>query len=315
MKHKNSVLLLLGTAVTATMYGLNRLQYSVCTVKNELGNTQNQYYEWRFGKVKFTHSGKGSPLLLIHDLSVGSSSYEFHQLTDALSKEHEVYTVDLLGYGLSDKPNMTYTNYLYVQLLSDFIKNIIGRKTNIIATGDSAFISINLAHNEPETVGKMIFINPQNLFQCNQAPSQHTKLLKMLLDLPVLGTFIYNTLTSRLQFEKEFRSNYYYREEAVKEEDINSYLEASHLPDYHSKYSFACHTCKYMNANIIHALKEIDNSICILYGEEKEMQTIVENYIYYNSSIESAPLHHVKHLPQLEAPKEVLKQLDIYLNS
>ena len=56
---------------------------------------------------------------------IGLSNYEYHNLIDVLSKKYEVYSLDLLGYGLSDKPNMTYTNYLYVELLTDFIKNII----------------------------------------------------------------------------------------------------------------------------------------------------------------------------------------------
>ena len=52
-------------------------------------------------------------------------------------KDHTVYTIDLLGFGRSEKPNLTYTNYLYVQLVTDFIQNIIGEKTDIIASNES----------------------------------------------------------------------------------------------------------------------------------------------------------------------------------
>lgn len=62
-----------------------------------------------------------------------------------------------------------------------------------------------------------------------------------------------------------------------------------------------------MNTNIIHALKEINNSILMIGGEQKkDIETILENYVYYNTSIELEYLSETKHLPQLEAPDKVL---------
>ena len=50
-------------------------------------------------------------------------------------RKNTVYTLDLLGCGKSDKPNFTYTNFLYVQLVTDFINNVIGEKADVIVTG------------------------------------------------------------------------------------------------------------------------------------------------------------------------------------
>ena len=61
-----------------------------------------------------------------------------------------VYTIDLLGCGRSEKLNMTYTNYLYVQLISDFIKSEIGHRVNVIATGEAASIPVMACANNPE---------------------------------------------------------------------------------------------------------------------------------------------------------------------
>ena len=82
--------------------------------------------------------------MLVHDLEPASSSYEWHEVRKRLAKNHTVYTIDLLGFGRSEKPNLTYTNYLYVQLLSDFIKSEIGHRTDILATGDAASCSYGL---------------------------------------------------------------------------------------------------------------------------------------------------------------------------
>ena len=113
-KKINTAIALSGIAIFS-LHIYNKIQFTLSTAKGLLNNSDNQYYEWRFGKIRYIKKGTGSPLLLIHNLTPGSCSYEYKFLIDSLSKNHEVYAFDLLGYGLSDKPNITYTNYLFVQ--------------------------------------------------------------------------------------------------------------------------------------------------------------------------------------------------------
>ena len=294
---------------------MNRLEYKRCTSRDFLSTIPSKFYEWRFGKIRYTKKGTGTPLLLLHDLTVGSSAYEFHKVIDALAENHEVYALDFLGFGLSDKPNMTYTNYLYVQLVNDFIKNIIGKKTDIIATGDAAPVAVMVCHNAPEAINKMIFINPQSLYRLNQIPSKQTRAMKLIMETPILGTFIYNLYTSRTSIEKLFQNEYFFDPKKIDPADITAYLEACHQQDYKSKFAYTSYLGRYLNANIIHAVKEINHSIYILAGKEKEdNDTIVENYEYYNSSIESVYVEKTKQLTHLERATEVLKNLKTFLN-
>lgn len=314
MNQKGRTLLFLATIATTTIHVINRIEYSHATIKNILSSSDNIYYEWRFGKIRYTKKGNGTPLLLLHDLSVGSSSYEFSKIINTLSEKHEVYCLDFLGYGLSDKPNMTFTNYLFVQMVSDFIKSIIGKRTDIIATGDAFPIALMVCHNENELVRNLIGINPQSLFQLNQIPSKQTKILKFLMDTPILGTFIFNMHTNKAAFTKIFQSEYFYNPYNIEEKDILSYVESAHTQDYHSKHAFASYLGKYTNANIIHALKDINNSIYIIAGKDKkDTSNIVENYLHYNSAIEISYIPQTKQLPHLEKPEDVLTTLDMYL--
>ncbi len=316
MKHKKSILTILTVAVTGTMYAVNHLQYYLYNHHKLLNNPEDQFFDWRFGKIRYHKKGTGKPLLLLHDLTPGSSSYEFHSLFDALAQDYEVYTFDLLGYGLSEKPNITYTNYLYIQLLSDLIKLVIGKKTNIVAVGDTSSIVLNAAHNETDIINKIILINPQDLLLGNQIPSLRTKLMKGILELPIIGTFVYNTIITKSFYQKAFRETYLYDPSAILDKDINAYLEAAHSPDYCSKFVFSSYISKYMNSNCVHALREINNNICILYGEKQEgIDTRMANYLYYNNAIEKACIEKTRHLPHLEKPDAVLKLLQIYLQS
>ena len=302
-------------AVTAfAFHAVNRVCFSTSTLKNVLKEDDSNYFEWRFGKIKYTKRGTGSPLLLIHDLIVGSSGYEYRKIVDDLSKDHELYVLDLLGYGLSDKPNMTYTNYLYVQLILDFIKNVIGEKTDVVASGDSSSIAIMACHNDPESIRNVILLNPQSLSRMNLSPNRQTRLMKFILDLPVLGTFIYNMMTTKESFRKNFREELFYNRHSISEEMIAAYSEASHYPDYNAKYSYTSYVGRYMNTGMIHALKEINHCIYIVYGKgQREIESITDHYIYFNSAVEKVGIEDSGHFPHIEQPDATLQQLRIFL--
>lgn len=314
MTKKTGTIIALTGLAAATMHIINRVEFSLSTVNNVLSNPDNKYYEWRFGKIRYTQKGSGTPLLLLHDLTAGSSSYEFCKIIDELAEKHEVYAVDLLGYGLSDKPNITYTSYLYVQSIIDFIKNVIGKKTDILATGDSSSIAVMCAHNDGEVIDRIVIINPQSINQLNRIPSKRTKLLKLLIDTPVLGTFVYNMVTTKEAFRKLFAEKYFYNPGMISEGILDAYREASHQPDCNAKYTFASYMGRYMNTNIVHALKQIDHSIYIIYGTEKlDNQTTVDTYLSYNQSIEAFSISYTRQYPHLEKSKAVLDQLEIIL--
>ena len=300
----------LSASSITSIHIINRVHHFLCTSENLLFCSENQYYKWRFGKIKYDKKGKGSPLLFIHDLTVGSSSYEYHRLINNLTDNHEIYTLDLLGYGLSDKPSITYTNNLFEQLIADFIKNVIEKKTSVVATGNSVPFVIMACHNNPEFFDKLIFINPQSLYSQNQIPSNQTKFLKLLFETPIIGTFIYNILNTKHSFEKTFANDYFYDRSKIKEKYILNYMEAAQSSGYFAKYSFASYVGRFMNTNIIHSLKKINNSILMIGGtNKKDIETTLENYVYYNSSIELEYIPETKHLPQLEAPDKILEQI------
>lgn len=308
MKNKGKTIITLTGLVTVTIHILNRIQYSNATSKDLMSCPENNYYEWRFGKIRYRKKGKGNPILLLHDLTPGSSSYEFNKIENILAADHKVYTLDFLGYGLSEKPNMTYTNYLFVQQITDFIKSVISEKTDVVATGDAVPVAIMASHNDPEIIKKMFFINPRGLYELNKIPSRKTKVLKAMVDIPIIGTFIYNLLTSDFAFKKAFRENYFYNTDSIDNKDILTYIEAAHLSDYKSKYSFSSYLGKYMNANIVQALKEMKQDAVIIAGEaKKDNDLIIQNYKYFNPKIKSVWISKTKQLPHLELPGTVAK--------
>lgn len=314
MKKKVKNLVLFTSFSVLGIHLLNKFLTFTATIRDLLKSELGFFYEWRFGKIYYTKQGNGSPLLLIHDLTTGSSSYEWNEIIKPLSQKHTVYTIDLLGCGRSDKPNLTYTNFLYVQLISDFVKNIIGHKTDVMVTGDAAPLVVTACGNDATLFNKVIMINPMSLYRLNEIPSKRTKLLKLLIETPILGTLLYNLYAMKNNVENKFIETYYFNPFKVNQAYINTYYESSNLGN--AKYLFASLKGRYTNINILHSLKNINHSIYIIGGsDETEIQTIIDNYSYYNPSIESYIMKNTKHLPQLEAPEKLLEQVEIFLAS
>lgn len=119
MKHSKKLVTLsvLTTMSGAAIYFLNKTLDTAAVRKNLLASAEKEIFSWQFGDIFYTKKGTGTPMLLLHDLHCASSGREWQYIEDTLAKDHTVYTLDLLGCGRSDKPAITYTNFLYVQLI------------------------------------------------------------------------------------------------------------------------------------------------------------------------------------------------------
>ena len=194
MKKQIRNLLVLTSLTAISIHFMNRFISISSTVKNLLKTEYGKFYDWKYGKIFYSKMGKGSPVLLLHDLDPASSSLEWNRISKSLSKKHTVYSIDLLGCGRSDKPNLTYTNFLYVQLITDFIKDVIHEKANLIASGSSCSFSIMSCNMDPEYFKKIILVNPEQLSDLAKTPSKRKNAQKFLIDLPSIGTMFYNIL-------------------------------------------------------------------------------------------------------------------------
>jgi len=155
-------------------------------------------YKWRHGRIRYVVAGKGEPVLLLHGLSAGSSLLEWEEQIGVLSKDYCVYALDFLGYGESNKPNITYSAYLFASQINDFISDVIGSPVNVAASSGSGAVVMAACALKPELYSKMLLLSPVGAFNdkfvCGISPIQ------MIIDMPVIGTAVYNILSSRMYF-------------------------------------------------------------------------------------------------------------------
>ena len=160
---------------------------------------EERRYPWKYGDIFYQVKGArdAKPLLLIHGFGPGASSYQWRKNADALSEQFRVYTLDLLGFGLSDRPGIDYTAETFSDLINDFLKEAIGKPAVVVAHGLACAYVIADAYRRPQLFERLVLVSPpvDILEESFQSPMSNA--VKFLLRTPLFGQFIYNTLTSR----------------------------------------------------------------------------------------------------------------------
>ncbi len=315
MKAKNLVLtgLILSSGAATGIALINKYIKVNAISKHIHSDSDYLCFKWIHGNVYYKKSGSGRPLLLIHDLNVMSDSFEWSKIIPLLSQNHTVYAINLLGFGNSKKPGMTYTNYMFVQLISDFIKSEIGHRTNVITSGESASIALMACNNNPDLFDEMIFINPLRLVDYTQIPGKTARLYHWFLQLPMIGTLTYHIALSRNHIKNGLISESFFNPVLVNEHEIDRCYESSHL-GHSPKSVYASIRCNYTKCNVTHSLKKTDNSICIIgAGEIEGIQDLLHEYQACNSSIEVELIPDTKKLPHFEKPNQVYQLIQTYL--
>lgn len=313
MKKSTKCFLFCTTAAVAGMYAYNKFVANTATRQNLLNDKNGQYYSWTHGDIYYTKEGNGTPILFIHDASPESSSYEWSRIVKRIAKDHTVYSIDLLGCGRSDKPAIEYTSFLYVQLITAFIQNVIQEKTSVVASAMSTSFVIMANQMDEELFDEIILVNPIAINQLKMIPDNLSKTKKTLLSLPLLGTFIYNIMNNPIHIDRRFRDKYFSKSHLISTKMEDTYYESAHLYESNGKYLYSSLIGNYVNIDITRAIKNIDKPVKLIGSRDiKNNLQNLEKYRKLNKNFEITMISNCKAYPQLEVPEKlasILKKL------
>ena len=302
--------LLVTTALTiAAIHGFNKYIEYTATAKKITKSKYDKYYKWNDISICYNVRGNGRPLLLIHDLSADTSSYEWNRLVDRLSESHKTYVIDLPGCGKSDKPKSEYVLYYFVKLINDFIKDIIKEKTSVITSGSSFGIAV-MSDITGRDIKKIIAINPPSVSEYYKIPEKNSRLKKFIMETPVIGYTIYNFRNSYLQTKRKVEKKYYSNPKNVSALTLDYFYEAAHLSNGNGRYLSASIVGRYTNCYILDALKNSITPVAFIYTEKNEKAA--EGYKKYTRKIQ---MHKVEgnQKPHLEYPSVIMESLKVFL--
>lgn len=110
------------------------------------------------------------PLLLIHGF--GASTDHWRKNIAELRHDFEVYAIDLLGFGRSEKPKLQYGGDLWRDQLHEFITQVIGEKTVLAGNSLGGYASLCVAAQRPDSAAGLVLLNSAGPFSKDQPETE-----------------------------------------------------------------------------------------------------------------------------------------------
>src|SRR6266404_5115513 len=153
-----------GTLIFTAIVDLRHILDTPQRLESPLPGESN-YYKWGRGHIFYKVLGapEAPPLLLLHTPEIAASAYEMRKIIEPLAQSYRVFAPDLIGFGLSDRPNIDYSADTYVTLCRDFLTDVVKQPATIVASRISCNYAIATAASAPDLCERLVLISPSAL--------------------------------------------------------------------------------------------------------------------------------------------------------
>ncbi len=229
---------------------------------------EERRYPWKYGDVFYQVRGnrEAKPLLLIHGFGPGASSFEWRKNVDALSEQYRVYVLDLLGFGLSDRPSIDYTAETFTDLIGDLLREVIARPTVVVAHSLTCAYVIANAYRRPQLFERLVLVSPPTSLLEESLPGLLPGILKYALRTPVIGQSLYNILTSRRAIEGYFDRQGYHNPGLITDELVEYVYSSAHQSN--SRFPAASLLSGNLHMDVYEPLARLQMPVMAIWGRE-----------------------------------------------
>ena len=275
--------------------------------------------EWRATGQFFTHRGHrifcrsggvadAPALLLIHGFP--TASWDWEALWPGLTARYHVLTLDMLGFGFSDKPaRHDYSLLSQADLLEDFLRQRGVSEYHVLAHDYGDTVAQELLARQSQT-GERAALRSVCLLNGGLFPESHRPLLTQKLLLSPLGPWVAR-LSTRGTLERSMR-RIFGRTTPPTAEQIDAFWA---LMNHNQGKVVLPSVIRYMHERVLYRerwvgalqrtaipMRLIDGVVDPISGEH-----MVERYQALIPRPDVVRLEGIGHYPQVEAPQQVLE--------
>ncbi|HWT06078.1 MAG TPA: alpha/beta fold hydrolase, partial [Xanthomonadales bacterium] len=251
--------------MTGALAATNRALSNAPVPTNALGGTRRPW-SWDGSEIFATEAGSGSPVLLVHGIYVGASSYEFRKVFALLARRHRVVAFDLIGCGLSDKPKLSYNADLFVEQIVDALGAFADEPVAVVASSLGAAFAIRAATRAHDRIARLAAICPTGLGgTLDKGPKGPGPAITALFRSPVLGEAAFNALASKASIRSFLRKQVYADPARATPEVIDHYYAVAHQPG--ARYVPAAFAGGALDCDVARDLPFLTIPLHVLWGE------------------------------------------------
>lgn len=146
-------------------------------------------------RIAYRRRGAGPSVLLLHGFPTWS--YDYAEVADELVGDHDVITLDFLGYGASDKPNpYDYSVAESADIVEDLAAHLEVKTVRLVVHDYGGIVGQELLHRAnrgrlPFTIDRVVVLNCGIVYRAYRP----TRLQKLLI-LPVVGKLLASAVSA-----------------------------------------------------------------------------------------------------------------------
>jgi pimeloyl-ACP methyl ester carboxylesterase len=273
-----------------------------------------QYWLWREQNIYFVKAGHNPqlpPLLLVHGF--GASTDHWRKNISELSQDFEVYAIDLLGFGRSQKPAWEYSGDLWRDQLHDFITENIQRPTVIAGNSIGGYSSLCVAAGYPQSVAGIILLNSAGPFtdtnplgskKVNPVQKAIAKNLQNILRQPWANQLLFNFVRRKSRIRSTLKK-VYLDQSAVTEQLVEEIYQPS--CDEGAAQVFGSVFSTPQGKKVDELLGEMSCPLLMIWGEGDPWMNSSSRGAKFREFYPSLTEHYIKagHCPHDESPEVV----------
>ncbi|MDJ1175244.1 alpha/beta fold hydrolase [Roseofilum capinflatum] len=272
-----------------------------------------QYWQWRTHSIYYTQAGKPNPshppLLLVHGF--GASTDHWRKNIAELQENFQVWAIDLLGFGRSSKPKLTYSGDLWREQLHDFITEVIGQPVILAGNSLGGYASLCVAAQYPQSALGLVLINSAGPFsesepQTPPNPIKATvgKVTRWLFLQPGINFWLFQYARRRSTIRKTLLK-VYLDKTAVTDQLVEEIYRPS--CDVGAPDVFAAVFKTPPGAKVDHLLQQLTCPLLVLWGEADPWMNARERSPKFHQYYPHLTEHFLQagHCPHDEVPTQV----------
>lgn len=272
---------------------------------------------WQGHHLQYTVVGNGQPIVLLHGF--GASIGHWRKNIPVLAAAgYQVFALDLLGFGASDKPALDYSMELWQGLVQDFCRELVKAPAVLVGNSIGGLLTLMVLANAPELGRGGVLLNPAG--GLNHRPDELNFPLRLILgsfaklaSSDWVGPFLFNQVRKKHRIRNSLRQ-VYRNPEAITDELVELLYRPSCDPG--AQKVFASILSAPAGPHPQDLLPQVKVPLLVLWGEEDPWTPIQGSTLYQQprNQIQFQAIPRTGHCPHDECPDIVNQQILTWLN-